>query len=178
MRKILLALLSLTLLLTVVGCGKEESTEPAGEVDSPEEVEQEEAGDYTFDGKVVELDDIKIEITETKVIPVGEVGNEYGEKPVFAIWYDTTNKSDKEIDPLVWIDVFHAVQDNDPNAINKLEVGALPDDAHLDSQMEVIKKDGTVNNSIAYELDDEETPVTIIAEREYEEIGRHDFDIK
>lgn len=29
-----------------------------------------------------------IKITETKFIPIREVGNEYGEKPVFAIWYD------------------------------------------------------------------------------------------
>lgn len=35
--------------------------------------------------------------------------------------------------------VFEAVQDNDPNAVNALEVGGLPD-KFLNSQLEIIKK--------------------------------------
>jgi hypothetical protein len=117
-----------------------------------------------FKENEVKLNDLKIKITDTKVIQPGEPGNEYSEKPVFAIWYETTNLSEKDIDPtMAWTVVFEAVQDNNPNAVNKLNVGALPDDQFLDTQLETIKKDGTVKNAVAYELDDLETPVTLIA---------------
>lgn len=59
--------------------------------------------------------------------------------------------------------VFEAVQDNDPDAVNTLEVAGLPDDQFLDSQLETIKKDGKVKNAVAYELDELENPVTLIA---------------
>ncbi|WBX82319.1 DUF5067 domain-containing protein [Virgibacillus salarius] len=97
------------------------------------------------------------------------------------MWYETTNFTDKEIDPsTAWISVFTAIQDNDPNAVNELNVGDLPDDSHLDSQMENIKKDGTVESSIAYELDDLETPVTLVANQSVagDELGRQDYEIK
>ncbi|GGG34357.1 hypothetical protein GCM10007425_31340 [Lysinibacillus alkalisoli] len=135
---------------------------------------------YFKDGEV-KIEDLSIKIKETKVIPVGEPGNEYGQKPVFAIWYDTTNLSDKDIDPITsWMAVFSVIQDNDPNAVNKLNVGMLPDQNHLDSQMESIKKDGTVENSIAYELDDLETPVTLVARQGLvgKELGKQDFEVK
>lgn len=142
---------------------------------------QEENKDVYFKDGEVKLNDLKIKITETKVIPVGQPGNEYGEKPVFAIWYDTTNLSDKDIDPTTaWAVVFTAIQDNDPNSINELEVGVLPDESHLDTQLETIKKDGTVSNSIAYELDDLETPVTLVATQGVmgDELGRQEYTIK
>ena len=59
--------------------------------------------------------------------------------------------------------MFTAVQDNDPNMVNELNVGMLPDEQYLDSQMAQIKKDGTVSNAIAYELTDETTPVVLKA---------------
>src|SRR5699024_9476443 len=132
--------------------------------DNDDEGEEENNDGVYFEDNEAKIEDLKIKITETKVIPVGEPGNEDGENPVFAIWYETTNLTDKEIDPgLEWFAVFTAIQDNDPDVINELEVGLLPDDTHLDSQNETIKKDGTVESSIAYELDDLETPVTLVA---------------
>ncbi|MDO6448101.1 DUF5067 domain-containing protein [Oceanobacillus profundus] len=149
-------------------------------VESTEE-ENSNTDDVYFKDNEAKINDLKIKITETKVIPAGEPGNEYGEKPVFAIWYETTNLTDKDIDPsTAWFAVFTAIQDNDPNAINELEVGSLPDENHLDSQLETIKKDGTVENSIAYELDDLETPVTLVATQGLvgEELGRVEYEIK
>ncbi len=42
-------------------------------------------------------------------------------------------------------------------------MGSLPDDRFLDSQSENIKKGGTVENAMAYELDDLVTPVDLVA---------------
>ncbi|RIJ64136.1 DUF5067 domain-containing protein [Rummeliibacillus sp. POC4] len=119
---------------------------------------------YYFKDGIVKIHDLQIEITKEKVIKAGEKGNEYGEKPVLAIWYKTTNLTDKEIDPTTaWIAVFKAIQDNNKNSVNELEVGGLPDERFLDSQTENIKKNGTVENAISYELDDLKTPVKLIA---------------
>jgi len=177
---------ALVLSLGLAGCGEEKAKEEPGEKETPVSAEQnvqkeETSKDVYFKDNEVKIEDLKINITETKVIPVGEKGNEYGEKPIFAIWYSTTNLSDKEIDPTsAWIAVFKAVQDNNPNSVNKLEIGASPDDKFLDTQLETIKKDGTVENAVAYELDDLETPVTLIASQGLsgDELGKQDYEIK
>lgn len=139
------------------------------------------ADSESFSDNVLVADDYTITITDYKIIQPGDTGNEYGEKPVIAFWYDTTNTSDSDdIDASsAWISSFEAVQDNDPNRINELEIASLPDEQFLDSQMEKIKSGGTVSNAEAYELDDLETPVTLIATDILgAEYGRQNFEIK
>lgn len=134
---------------------------------------------YFKDDELV-INDLKIKITDTKVIPVGETGNEYGEKPVIAFWYDTTNLTDKDIDPTVaWMAVFEAYQDNDPDRLNNLNVGGLPDDQFLDTQLDTIKENGTVPNAVSYELDDDFTPVTLKANQGIggKDLGEEIFEI-
>lgn len=199
LKNILSAIVLLLFLLTLTACGGDDnnnanqSTENnVSETDTTEteagqnqgnEGKNEEQGEaeYYFKDNVAQLHDLKIKITETKVIPAGETGNEYGDKPVFAIWYETTNLSDKDIDPTTaWMVVFEAVQDNDPNLVNTLEVGSHPDDQYLDTQLENIKQNGTVTNAVAYELDDLETPVTLIATQGImgDKLGEQNFEIK
>lgn len=135
-----------------------------------EDVAPEAAGEPSFSDGVLTTPEVKIEITEHRVIPAGEEGNEYGDKPIIAFWYETTNLTDDEVDPLIWIGYFTAYQDNNPNSLNELEVAGLPDDRFLDSQTETIKKGGTVENAMAYELDDDTTPVDLVATRS-DELG-------
>ena len=188
MKKSLLLVSALALSL-VVGCGNKDeetktptdTTQNETNTENTKENSTETNNDVYFKDNVAKLENVKIKITETKVIPIGEKGNEYGDKPVFAIWYETTNLSDEDIDPSSsWIGSFEAVQDNNPNAINTLEVASLPDDQFLDSQSETIKKGGTVKNAVAYELDDLETPVTLIATDGIagDKIGEQTFNIK
>lgn len=175
-----------TLLMTavlLVGCGGEKTEEAPKKAttESTESTKTEATNDAVyFKDNVAQLIDVKLEITETKVIQPGEVGNEYGEKPVFAIWYKATNLTGKDIDPgTAWIAVFEAIQDNDPNRVNTLDVGALPDDRFLDTQLETIKKGGTVEHAIAYELDDLTTPVTLVASQGIggKKLGEQTFEI-
>lgn len=182
MKKVLVLILMFLVLFAMTACG-DSGTDSNGEPNNNDNasVENNTNGDVYFKDNEVKINDLKIKITETKVIPVGETGNEYGDKPVFAIWYETTNLTDEEIDPsTAWISIFTAIQDNNPNSINELEMGALPDEKYLDSQLETIKKDGTVENAVAYELDDSETPVTLVANQGIvgDEIGRQDYEIK
>lgn len=137
--------------------------------------------DYYFKDNELVSTDVKINITDWKVIPVGDKGNEYGDAPVLAFWYDTTNLTgNDQVTPInAWIAMFTAVQDNDPNMVNTLDVAMLPDEQYLDSQDKQIKKDGTVSNAIAYTLSDDTTPVVLKATRGIggEELGEQTFDI-
>lgn len=142
-----------------------------------------ESGDlspYYFKNNLLKIEDATIEIKKYKVIPVGEKGNEYGNKPVIAFWYTTLNESDKSISATTaWIACFTAIQDNDPNIINKLNVGILPDDRFLDTQMADIKPGGSIENAIAYELTDLETPVILKATKGVlgESLGEQEFPV-
>lgn len=119
--------------------------------------------DSSFAEGVLTTPTMKIKITDHKIIAVGKKGNEYGSKPVIAFWYETTNLTDADLSPMDFLIAMTAYQDNNPNAENQLEVGALPDEAFLDTQTERIKKGGTVKNAVAYELDDKTTPVVLVA---------------
>ena len=116
------------------------------------ELKEQSAGDVsdagetkaTFKNGVLTTPELKIQITRYSIIEAGQKGNEYGEKPVIAFWYKTTNLSGDDVSPMDFIFHFNAFQDNNPNAENELNVGSLPDDRYLDSQSETIKKGGTV----------------------------------
>lgn len=190
MKKIMLILI-IGMSILITGCSGE-----APEVNQQENIEEENEkeviedelkkeeksqGVYYFDGEVAETKDIKIKITYTKVIQGGEEGNEYGETPVFAIWFEATNNTDEEIDPNeAWFTVFEVIQDKNDQVADELDLSSLPDNAHLDTQSKIIKKDETVESSMAYVLDDETTPITLIAKLgiDGEEIGRYDYKIK
>lgn len=56
-----------------------------------------------------------------------------------------------------------AIQDNDKNKVNKLELAMHPDKNLVKDKMSKIKKDGTVSGAVAYELSDLTTPVKLTA---------------
>ena len=139
------------------------------------------AAELGFANNVLVTDGYTIEITDYRVIPAGETGNEYGSVPVIAFWYTTTNTSGKEIDPMsAWIFAMTAVQDNDPNAVNELSVAMLPDSRFTDTQMQKIKAGGSVECAVAYELTDTETEVTLTAKNNMfgPDLGSQAFPIK
>lgn len=152
--------------LAFAGCASTTTDSPApDETVTVDSAPIEEApAEATFEDSVLTTEDVTITITDIKTIQVGEPGNEYGDVPVIAFWYDITNNgADRDVTPNDFIFYFNAFQDNDPNAENELNVGALPDDQFLDSQMENIKEGGTVSNAVAYELTDTTTPVKLVA---------------
>lgn len=152
---------------------------PESSAKAPEEGNA--SGDYYFADNVLVSEDVRIEITDWKVIPAGETGNEYGDTPVIAFWYSTTNLSGSEsVTPMsAWIAMFTAIQDNNPDMVNKLSVASLPDRAFLDTQSATIKKDGTVDCACAYTLSDTTTPVTLKATRGLlgEDLGEQTYNI-
>lgn len=181
--KIALALASVAIAtMTLAGCSSPAGSTAAPKaeetvaVDAPAEAPAEE----TFENKTLTTPEVIIKITDAKTIPVGEKGNEYGEKPVIAFWYEVTNVAGDDVTPSEWLFNFTAYQDNDPNIENELDVASHPDEAYLDTQMEKIKQGGTVANAVAYELDDTTTPVKLVAGGMFadSEIGSMTFELK
>lgn len=140
-----------------------ESADTSAASTSESQAEAVKADAYFADNELV-TDTVKIVITDYKVIQPGEEGNEYGDAPVIAFWYDTTNLSSETTNATTaWMFAFKAIQDNDPNVVNTLDVAALPDQAFLKTQLHDIKEGGTVSNAVAYTLDDTTTPVKLVA---------------
>lgn len=195
MKKSLVLLASASFVLVLSGCSGtvSDGNQPAN-TGSPQTIEaahtsaakaaDPSSSGSSFNDGVLTTSDLKIEITDHKIIPSGKKGNEYGSKPVIAFWYSITNLTDKDVDrdvsPMDFIFAITAYQDNNPNAENKLEVGGLPDDKFLDSQTENIKKGRTVANAIAFELDDTKTPVDLVASNDLgmTKIGKITYKLK
>lgn len=169
--------------LAFSGCGKVEigsEVKPAHSV-QVEVADVEESVDATFQEGVFTAPEVRVEITDYRVIQPGDEGNKYGKDPVLAIWYDTTNlgsESEDAPNPLgVFIPVFTAYQDNDPDVVNTLSVGMMPDFELLDYQTAAIKPGRTAPNAIAYVLSDLTTPVELAAEYDGQEVGRMTFNL-
>lgn len=189
MKKATLLLLVVALML-LAGCAPSASTQsveptteptPTVEPTPTPEPTPEPTPQYYFSDGVLQSRDARVEIVDWEVIQPGEYGNEFGDVPVIAFTYDTTNVSGIEgLTPtLGWISFFYAYQDNNPNYMNELEVAATLYDEYLDTQLVEIKKGGTVRNAIMYELDDLTTPVLLEAYRGIggEFLGDQTFDI-
>ena len=185
-KKLLTALIVSSLLISVYSTMKEEKKENPvkNETDKDKVNSSRRDGQYTFKDGKVSMEDIDLKITKYKVIPVGAEGNEYGKTPVIAFWYDTTNKSGKDIiNPMsAWFASFPegAIQDNDKNKVNKLQVAMNPDKTLVRDQSATIKKDGTVSGAVAYELTDLTTPVKLTAYKGVggAELGSQEFTVK
>lgn len=201
MKYIKLSSIILISLSLMSGCGsnsdttsnaKQNATESSSSVTTKESSKPKEvAGDFVenasdayFDGTYLKGNTYTIKITEHKVIQPGEKGNEYGEQPVIAFWYDTIVSPDyDESTPInatnAWILNFKAIQDNDPNKVNELQVAALPDEKFLQTQTADIKPGGTVQNAVAYTLTDTETPVKLVSETIMgDKLGEGKFQVK
>ncbi|KJL34381.1 DUF5067 domain-containing protein [Microbacterium azadirachtae] len=179
-KKLGVAALAATLMLTGCSGAAATSTQPKPNETAVVEAPKTDMAVTTFKDKTLTTKDVVIKITDVKTIPVGEKGNEYGETPVIAFWYNTTNVSGREMDAMEWLVLFSAYQDNDPNVENELRVGLLPDDAFRQSQTAKIKKGGTVQNAVAYKLSDTTTPVKLVAATGLgsNEIGSMTFELK
>lgn len=183
--KLLLSILATSVLISGCSTMKEEKKENpvTNETEKDKVNSTSRTGEYTFKDGKVSMEDVDLKITKYKVIPVGEEGNEYGDAPVIAFWYETTNKTEKDISPMTaWFASFPEgpIQDNDKNKVNKLQVAIHPDKTLVNDQMSKIKKDGTVSGAIAYKLTDLTTPVKLTAYKGIGgiELGSQEFAVK
>lgn len=174
MKKILTIGTTLLAGLSLAACGNQQSSTSA-----KSSTTQQTHGKYYFDGTTANLQDVKIKITGVKFYQGDETTNG---KNVICFDYTITNKTDKDINALTgWQAVFNAYQDN-KNTEGKLEVAPMPSDTSdqiLQEQDQSIKKGGSVQCRMAYELDSNKKPVVLKATKGYDGtfLGKKTFEI-
>ncbi|WP_166867556.1 DUF5067 domain-containing protein [Salinibacterium sp. ZJ70] len=137
------------------------------------EIGAEQPGTTVFADGTLTSSKLSIRITDSAVIPQGESGNEYGEAPVLAVWFETTNTSGEEIDPLTaWLTHARAYQTvSDLPA--ELSLGMAPDSELSMAMTTPIPADATVIGAVAYLLADDEAPVELVLSDTFlTEVGR------
>lgn len=148
---------------SLAACGNQQSSTSA-----KSSTIQQTHGKYYFDGTTANLQDVKIKITGVKFYQGDETTNG---KNVICFDYTITNKTDKDVNALTgWQAVFNAYQDN-KNTEGKLEVTPMPSDTSdqiLQEQDQSIKKGGSVQCRMAYELDSNKKPVVLKATKGYD----------
>ncbi|OFN05353.1 hypothetical protein HMPREF2626_03535 [Aerococcus sp. HMSC062A02] len=121
----------------------------------------------TFDGRYLDTVDIDIEIEEVRVLPAGAEGNEEGEGPVLAFWYDATNKSEEELSAFdAWIRCFVPTQHQDQlddNFENDLAIAKVPDSRYKKTQNKKLKRNESAKSAIAFKVADMKAPVALFA---------------
>lgn len=147
---------------------KENAEEESEELS--EEVESEENADVKpMENGIYEIQMARVEITGTEILPP----DEYDEaaKDRLVVTYEVTSKvspeeaGEVEVSPFnVWLATMEATQENDTSIVN-LNYGFTPEEyfSYQDTEMNVIKKDATVENVAIYELDNRENPVILNA---------------
>lgn len=176
-RRLITSIMALSIVGLLAACGSSSEVPEAGTTSTPDTEEQQEAQEdakqeeqqeeqqeipYFNDG-VLETDDMTIKVTDYKVLQAGEDINKYGDGPIIVFYYDITNKTGKEMTPSVqWPLYFDAIQDNDENSVNELNIAITFGDDN-DVEMQKIEKGGTVSANCAYKLDDDVTPVDLVA---------------
>ena len=147
--------------------GEESQNESADTAEQSPPEEEPAESPYFFLNNILVTKDVTMVIKDYKVLMPGETGNESGEKPVIAFWYDTTNLSEKEgvTASIAWHAMFRVCQGTDPNSDNELNEAPLPDNTLTETVNTAIKQNGTVSNAIAYYLDSLTAPVVIKATR-------------
>lgn len=149
--------------LSLAACGNQQLSTSA-----KSSTTQQTHGKYYFDGTTANLQDVKIKITGVKFYQGDETTNG---KNVICFDYTITNKTDKDVNALTgWQAVFNAYQDN-KNTEGKLEVAPMPSDTSdqiLQEQDQSIKKGGSVQCRMAYELDSNKKPVVLKATKGYD----------
>lgn len=127
--------------------------------------EEKKVGNNGLKDNTAVLNDIDVKVLDTEFVPKNTYDAQ--DKDLLIIKYEVKNKTNKEIDPLSgWMATFTPTQES-KNGIHKLEVGMMPfEDKYKDAmkyQSDIIKKDGTIKNSVAYSLEDTKTPVVLKA---------------
>ncbi|MDK6368365.1 DUF5067 domain-containing protein [Aerococcus sp. UMB9870] len=181
MRKLYRLALVVVAGVALCGCAKESPSSALPGVYRSDKAKLYENIPETFDGRYLDTVDIDIEIEEVRVLPAGAKGNEKGEGPVIAFWYQATNQSEEELSAFdAWIRCFVATQHQDQlddNFENDLAIADQPDARYERTQNKKLKQKESAKSAIAFEINDMRSPVTLFAKTaQGKNLGSQDYD--
>lgn len=152
----------------------DESKEPAETEkaeESAEELTEEESeeaeGVKPLENNTYEIEMAKVEVTNTEILQPSEMDE--NNKDRLVVTYEVTSKvspeeaGEVEVSPFnIWLATVEATQENETSIAN-LEYGFTPEEYfdYQNTEMNVIKKDATVENVAIYELDNRDNPVVL-----------------
>jgi hypothetical protein len=175
MKKIAICGATLALLVGLAGCWHDMAAKSASSHSQSTTSVKSKKVTATFKDNVIKTQALKVKITQSKVIPVGDEGNENGTKPVLAIWFSATNLSNNKVTAKsAWTALFAAYQKQASK--QPLKLGDTPDATLKDHNFNIPKGD-TMKGAVAYELVDEEASVTLKAVAA-QTVGSKVFDVK
>lgn len=133
-----------------------------------------------FKDNKLEVPRLTIDITDYHVVPAKNSGTGLGQKPLIVFDFDITNKTDEPMSPADFILFFDAVQNTPDDADPSLDIGFDEDSESPDIGFDEMSRGETQHSSIAFELNNEKSPVQLVATEEFDlnEIGRQEFDIQ
>lgn len=166
-KKLLIMLLSLSVLAGITACGgesKEETPEPENKEEVVDVPDEPEASVY-FKDDVLKIDMATIKLTGFEVAPPNQDFGE--EKSTLILTYEFTNDSDEALPPgTVWIACFEATQETD-TTIDSLDVAIAPQDEKYTDMNNMsftdVKPGATVQSVISYNINDTTKPITLKA---------------
>lgn len=144
MKKIFALALTLIAVISLSGCSGQNKSSS----DTP-----------SFRKNFLQVKNFQLKITKTAVIPAGETGNEFGKKPIFALWYTIKNTGNHKVSPVSAASVLRAYQ---PAKSKKQLVAApLPDQDLAPKYKVAIEKNQSAKGSMAWNLYDTKSPIKI-----------------
>lgn len=165
MKKAIVLVMTFITAISLAGCGALGQSKKSSNAQS-------------FSNNSLKVKNFQLKITKTTVIPAGETGNEFGKKPIFAIWYTIKNTSGKKVTPVSAASVLHAYQP--AKSKKRLIAAPLPDEKLASSYKVSIKKNHSAKGSMAWNLYDTKSPIKIYGVKygTNQTIGIHTYSIK
>lgn len=171
-KKLILAISTLTLLS---GCSQakqsnltKESNNVSSSIPIPKQILYKDAEfkDNFFSSKSVEFN-----ILTNKIIKPGKPGNENGSKAIIQFWFEVKNNSEHKFTPTAeWLHIFKVTQGD-----NNLTVYPT---TNKNIKNDVLYKGEKAVYGLAFELEDDKTPVKLTAEFENKIIGEELFELE
>lgn len=163
--------------LGLAGCGSSANNSSESSTDIKSTVVSSSQSQYGYKDDELKLHDLTLKITKIELVKPGS--QDYNNKWRLAVYYDLTNNTDKDINPLTAASLMSAVQDTNGSQVDNLEVGVnlMKNKDLTDKQSDQIKKGCTAPGCIVYDLTNNTDKVTLNFENNGTKCGSKTIDL-
>lgn len=163
--------------LGLAGCDSNSDTTHNTDASKSTVVSSSSESKYGFKDDTLTLRDLTLKITKIELVKPGS--QDYNNKWRLAVYFDLTNNTDKDINPLTALSVMSAVQDTNGSQVDNLKVSVnlMKNKDLTDKQSDQIKKGCTAPGCIVYDLTNNTDKVTLNFENNGTKCGSKTIDL-